>query len=190
MTPLRARHRNERDQDAAGDQDMTTTKTRKTEPSSPPTLDSVARKKLRTRLEEYRSLLTQQVAGEELTEADLTRVADCLEALGLPDFAWTRDCEAVQRHAAVKAKFRAAVEAEGPSRDRSLELAKEIDSMRARLAALLEQQRKAQAGIGKPAAYGNTLAQLEAEHPHAIGDIDTAVTLRLAELNRRKGDVS
>lgn len=168
------------------DQDMTVTKTRKTEPSSPPTLDGVARKKLRTHLEEYRSMLAQQVAGEELTEAHLSRVTDCLDALGLPDFAWARDVEALQRHAVVKTKFRAALEAEGPNRERSVELSKEIESIRARLMALQEEQRKSQAAANKPATYANSLAQLEAEHPHALGDIDTAVTLRLAELNRRK----
>ena len=166
---------------------MTVTKTKKTaEPSAPPTLDSVARKRLQARLEEYRSLLAQQSNGEAMAEADLSRVTDCLEALGLPDFAWSRDCEALQRHAAVKAKLRAAVDAESVNRERSLELAKEVNSARARLATLLEDQRKAQAAIGKPGVYAHTLSELEAEFPHALADIDTAVTVRLSELNRRR----
>jgi len=165
---------------------MTTTKTRKTEPSPPPTLDGVARKKLRARLEEYRSLLAQQAAGDELTEADLIRVAEILESLGLPDFAWTRDVEAVQRHAAVKAKFRTAVDAEPANRDRSVEVARELEALQAKLLALREELRRAQAGTIKSTTYAQSMAQIEAEHPHAVGDIETAVTLRLEELNRRK----
>jgi len=106
--------------------------------------------------------------------------------MGLPDFAWFRDVEAMQRFSVTNGKYRAALDAEPANRERAVELAKEVEAARAKLLTLQEELRRAQAGAGKSAAYGQTLAQLQNDHPQALGDIDAAVTLRLEELNRRK----
>lgn len=152
----------------------------------PPTFADIARKKMRERVEAYRSLLTRHAKGDPLTEADLSEVADLLELLGLPDYAWGRDTEAMQRFAVVEAKHRAAVDAAPAHQQRSVELARDVESLQAKLAVAREKLRRAQAGANKSEAYSRSLAQLASEHPHAIGPIETAVSLRLGELNRRK----
>jgi hypothetical protein len=165
---------------------MTTMKTRKTESSAPPTLADVARKRARAHLETYRALLRRHADGQTLNDDDLTTVAESLEALGLPDWVWARDQEALQRHAVVQAKFKAAVDAEPANRDRAVELTSEIESLQTKLMAKREELRRAQTGANKSTTYAQSLSQLAVEHPHVLGDIDTAVTLRLDELNRRK----
>ncbi len=166
---------------------MTATKTRtKFEDTPPPTFDSIARKKMRERTTAYRAFLKQQAEGEQLTESDLGQVADLLEGMGLPDFAWTRDCEATQRFNVTNAKYRAALDAEPANRERAIELAKEVEALQGKLRMLQEELRRTQSAAGKSAAYGQALAQLQNDHPQALGDIDAAVTLRLEELNRRK----
>jgi hypothetical protein len=166
---------------------MTTTKTRKTtEPSAPPTFGDIARKKMLERVEAYRKYARRAADGEQLNESDLSDVADLLAVMSLPDYAWPLHLEALRRHDAVAAKLKAAVDAEPANRQRSMELAREIEAVQSKLQALLEERRKAQAGINKPAVYHNSLAQLEAEHPVVIGNVDTAVMLRLADQEKRR----
>lgn len=164
----------------------TATKTKTTPPPAPPTFATIARKKMRERIERYRGFVKRQVEGEALDEADLVQVTDLLEGLGLPDFAWARDIEALQRAYASNAKFKAAVDAEPAARQRAAELLAEIATLRAKLQALTEEHRRAQAAASKSAAYSHTLEQLSADHPHLLGDIDTGVTFRLEELNKRR----
>ena len=165
-----------------------TVKTRKA-PSAdapPATFDGIARKKMRERLTAYRGFVKRQAEGEALSEDDLSQVADLLEGLGLPDFSWPRDVEAAQRFAVTSSKFKAAVDAEPANRQRSLELAKEVEVLKAKLRTAHDELRRAQAGAGKVAGYGISLQQLQHDHPQALAEIDQAVTLRLEELNRRK----
>jgi len=170
----------------------TATKTRtKSADTTPPTFDSIARKKMRERMTAYRALVKRQAEGEQLEEVELSQVADLLEGLGLPDFAWIRDVEATQRFNVTNGKFRAALDAEPLNRERAVELAREVEALQGKLRGLHEELRRAQAGAGKSAAYSLTLAQLQNDHPQALADMDEAVTLRLEELNRRKaGGVS
>lgn len=151
-----------------------------------PSFADIARKKMGVIVQAYRSLLARHARGESLEEADLSQVVDLLENMGLPDYTWVRDTEAMQRFAMVEAKHRAALDAVDANQQRSVELAREVELTQAKLRTLQEELRKAQAAIGKPAVYANTLAQMASEHPHAIGPIDTAVSMRLDELNRRK----
>ena len=162
------------------------TRAKPAEPAAPPTFADIARKKMRDRLQAYRQFVKRQAEGEQLEEADLATVADCLEALQLPDYAWALHVEALQRHAAVSAKLRAVVDAEPEKRQRSLELAKEVEVLQAKLRTLQEELRRTHAAAGKSAAYGQSLAQLAVEHAVVLADLDDAVTLRLEELNRRK----
>jgi hypothetical protein len=150
------------------------------------TFDSIARKKMLERMTAYRGLVKRQAEGEQLKEVELSQAADLLEGLGLPDFAWFRDVEATQRFNVTSGKFRAALDAEPLNRERAEHLRNEVEVVRAKLLTLQEELRRAQAGAGKSAAYGQTLAQLANDHPQALAPIDDAVTLRLEELNRRK----
>ena len=166
---------------------MTMTKTRTKSADTPPaTFDGIARKKMRERLTAYREFVKRQAEGESLSEDDLSQVADLLEGLGLPDYSWPRDVEASQRFAVTSGKLKVAVDAEPANRQRSLELAKEAEALQAKLRTLHEELRRTQAGAGKVAGYGQTLRQLAADHPQALADIESAVTLRVEELNRRK----
>lgn len=168
----------------------TATKTKTTPPPAPPTFAAIARKKMRERVERYREFVKRQAAGEALEEADLVQVADLLEGLGLPDFAWARDCEALHRANAANGKLKAALDAEPVAKQRVEELNHEIAALKQKLQVVTDEHRRAQGAAGKSAAYGHTLEQLSADHPHLLGDIDTAVTLRLDELNRRKAEAS
>jgi hypothetical protein len=171
---------------------MTTmTKSRRAEPSPPPTFADIAHKKMLERIEGYRRHLRRAVDGEQLNEADLSEVSDLLAVMSLPDYAWALHIEAVKRHDIVSAKLKAALDAAPGNRQRSLELAAEIEVLQPKLRAMMEEQRIASVRADKGSAYEYSLRQLESEHAVALGDIDTAVTLRLAELNRRKaGGVS
>lgn len=164
----------------------TTAKTRKTEASPPPTFAGVARKKMRERIEAYRKHVRRAADGEQLNDSDLSDVADLLAVLSLPDYAWSLHVEAMKRHDVVAAKLKAALDAEPANRVRSLELGKEIEALQAKLRTLLEEQRQAQARANKGGAYDHSLRQLEAEHAVVLGNIDAAVTLRLAEQEKRR----
>jgi hypothetical protein len=165
-----------------------TTKTRKA-PSAdtpPPTFGDIARKKMQARIEAYRQHARRAADGEQLTEEALSDVADLLAVMSLPDYAWTLHVEALKRHDAVAAKLRAVVDAEPANRERSQELRREIEAVQAKLKTLMEERRLAEVAVNKPGTYGHSLAQLEAEHPVVLGDIDTAVTLRLTEQEKRR----
>jgi hypothetical protein len=165
---------------------MTTmTKTRKTE-SSPPTFASIARRKMKERIEAYRKHVRRAADGEQLNEADLSDVADLLSLLSLPDYSWSLHIEATKRHDIIRDKLKAAVAAEPENRQRTLELTKDIEDLEAKLRMLLEERRKSQAGSSKSAAYGHSLRQIESDNAVALGDIDTAVTLRLTEQEKRR----
>jgi len=164
----------------------TVTKTRKTEPEAPPTFASIARRKMRERIEAYRKHVRRAADGGQLNEADLSDVADLLSLLSLPDYSWSLHVEALKRHDVVAAKLKAALDAEPTNRQRTLELTKDIEALQAKLRTLLEDRRKAEAGTSKSASYEHSLRQMEAEHAVALGDIDTAVTLRLTEQEKRR----
>ena len=166
---------------------MTTmTKSRRAEPSPPPTFADIARKKMLERIESYRRHLRRAVDGEQLSEADLSEVSDLLAVMSLPDFAWTLHIEAAKRHDITAAKLKAAMDAAPANRQRSLELTAEIEVLQPKLRAMMEEQRIASVRADKGSAYEHSLRQLESEHAVALGDIDTAVTLRLAEQDQRR----
>lgn len=171
---------------------MPATATKKTEkpdsaPAQPPvTFAEIAERKMRERIEAYRSLVKRHASGQAMESQDYERAAELLEQLGLPDYAFTRDAEAVQRHGRTHAKWAAAVENEPASRQRAKEVAAEVQALTAKLRALNEELLRAQAASSKSGAYAQTFTQLAADHPQVLADIDTAVRLRLEEINRRR----
>lgn len=151
-----------------------------------PTFADIAHRKVAERIETYRGLVKRQAEGESLGEADLTTVAECLEGLGLPDYSWSLHVEAVQRHATISAKAKAATDAGPANRQRSLELGQEIEALQAKLRTLLEERRKAESAANKGATYDHSLSQLAVDHAVVLADLDTAARLRLEELNKRR----
>lgn len=169
---------------------MAATATRKAatspQPVVPISFDEIARKKMRERLEAYRTFVRQYAESGTLNELEMEKAAELLDLLFLPPYAFMRDVEAVQRHNRTHSKWAAAVENEPANRERARQLNAEIAEVEKRLRALREEAQKANAATGKPSAYGQTLAQLAVDHPHVLAEIDTAVKLRIEEMNRRR----
>jgi uncharacterized protein YggE len=152
----------------------------------PVTFDEIARRKMRERIVAYREIVTRRADGKTITVSDMEQAGDLLDHLGLPGFAFERDTEAVLRFRAAAAKMQAAVDAVPAAKQRAEELAAEIEAQRQRLVALREEHRLAVAKANKPQAYVASVVTLENEHATVLGDLDVAVRLRLAELDRRK----
>ncbi len=155
-------------------------------PIGPISFDEIAAKRMRERIEAYRALVKRQAAGESLSESDAETGMLLMEQLGLPQYAFNRDVEAVQRHAVVRAKWDAAVANEPANRERAKQLAGEINEAEKKLRMLREEFQRANAATGKPGTYSNTLLSLASDHPHVLADLETAVRLRLDDINRRR----
>jgi hypothetical protein len=167
----------------------TATKSKATAPAEsalPVTFAEINARKVRERIEGYREIVGRQAAGEMLSVADMERAAELLEQLGLPQYAFTRDAEAMQRAKATGDKLQAAIDAQPANAKRAADLAVEIEALRRKLEMLREEHRQANAKATKGSAYEHSLRQLAAEHPHVLADLDTAVRLRIEELDRRK----
>lgn len=159
----------------------------KPEPAPQPiSFDEIAHKRMAERITTYRELVGRHAAGQTLSTGEMETIADLLDLLGLPQYAFTRDVAAMQRHTIVQAKTQAAVEAVPENKVKAIELAAKIEETRKQLQTMQEQHRIALAKSNKPAAYGHTLAQLASEHPTVLADIATATRLRCEELDRRK----
>ena len=104
-------------------------------PSAPITFAEIAANRLAERLTAYRELVRRHAGGEVLGVADMERVADLLDQIGLPQFAFDRDAEAILRHNAANEKYKAAVANEPAARERAVQLHGEIEEMQRKLAA-------------------------------------------------------
>ena len=152
----------------------------------PVTFDEIAAKRMAERLEKYRTFVSRQAAGETLGVADMETVADLLDQIGLPAYAFSRDIEATERHHHATAKYQAAVEAAPEHKANAKRLEAEVEKAKRQLAALVEEHRLALAKSNKPGAYGQTLALLANDHPHLFAPLTDATRLRVEELDRRK----
>lgn len=169
---------------------MATATKPKPEPKAVPaavTFAEINARKVRERVEIYRDIVTRRATGAVVTVDDMERAAELLELLGLPQYTFDRDVEAVQRFKAVTDKVQAATDAAPAFKQRAAELTGEIEAARKRLEALREEQRIATAKANKGVAYGQTIATLQHDHPHVLANIDDAVRYRVEELDRRRG---
>jgi len=152
----------------------------------PVSFSEIAARKLRGRIVAYREIVTRRADGKTITVSDIEKAGELLDLLGLPGFAFDRDAEAVLKFRAAAAKLQAAVDAVPAAKQRAEELTAEIEVQRQRLVALREEHRLAVAKSHKPQAYTASVVTLENEHPTVLADLDVAVRVRLAELDRRK----
>lgn len=155
-------------------------------PAAPITFAEIAHNRLAERLTAYRELVRRHASGEVLGVAEMERVADLMDLIGLPQFAFDRDAEAILRYDAVSVKHKAAIANEPAARERAVQLHGEMEEVTRKLAVLREEHRRAVAASSKGSSYAHTLAQLGSEHPHVLADLDVAVRLRAEELDRRK----
>lgn len=164
----------------------TAKRTKADEPAEPMTFEAIAHRKMGERIAAYRSIIERRAAGDPLTATDLEQAGELLERLGLPQYAFDRDVEAMRRHAMVQSKVQSAADAAPDHKARAAELGKRIEKAKKELAAMIEEQRQAVSKSNKPGAYAHTLTQLVHDHPHLLADIDTASRLRCEEMDRRK----
>ena len=164
----------------------TKTKAATVEAAPPPTFAEITARKVRERIEAYREIVGRHAAGETLTVADMERAAELLDQLGLPQYAWDRDVDAMRRAKATGDKLQAALDGQPANAQRAADLAVEIEALRRKLEMLREEHRKASSAASKAAAYDQTMQQLAHDHPHVLADLDTAVQIRIEELDRRK----
>jgi len=155
-------------------------------PAVPITFAEINARKVRERIEAYRGIVGRHAAGEMLTVEAMEQAAELLDQLGLPQYAFTRDAEAMQRAKATGSKLQAALDGQPANAARAADLTVEIETLRKKLEMLREEHRRASAGASKGTAYDQTLRQLAHDHPHVLADLDTAVRLRIEELDRRK----
>ena len=155
--------------------------------SEPVTFEEIANKRLRERLESYRAFVKRHAAGEVLKPNEMEVVAELLEQIGLPDYAFARDAEALNRYSKTASKWSAFVADEPAMRERGKALVAEIKEATERLNALRAEAHRIEIiGSGKAASYATSMNQLAAEHPHVLADIEVAVRLRSEELTRRR----
>ena len=154
--------------------------------AAPISFGELKTRQTRERVHRYRTLLGRHAGGESLSESELSEVAELLEQLGLPDTAWITDLEGLHRYDLAVAKYNAAADAVPEYLERAKTLAVEVEQLRKKLSAVAEEQRIAAAKVGKPAAYQQTLEQLQRQHPTALASLDVATAKRLDVLNSRR----
>ena len=137
-------------------------------PAVPVTFAEINARKVRERIESYREIVTRYAAGNTMTVEDMERAAELLEHLGLPQYAFTRDAEALQRAKVTGDKLQAALDGQPANAQRAADLAVEIEALRKKLEMLREEQRRAHSAANKGTAYEHTLRQLAVEHPTCL----------------------
>ena len=159
---------------------------KKTETPPVPSFEEIALRRVAQKLQEYRKIVATHAAGERLTVPQMERTAELLEELGLPDFAFVRDAESVNRYAAARAKHENAVAGNADAVATAEQLRLKLETAKKQVAELQTALHAAHAKTNKPEAYRQTLQQLEIEHPHILAPIDEAARLRCDELSRRR----
>lgn len=153
------------------------------ETTTPPSYAAVARKRLRQRLTEYRSLVEQAVAGQQLTEDQLGKVYDILSGIGLAPYTFERDVEGVKQHARNLAKWQEYRQREPADRERQQLVAEEIKTLTEQLNALRAEAHRLSMSLPlKAAGAGQRVNELMALHPHVLLDLDAAVDVRAKAL--------
>jgi hypothetical protein len=155
-------------------------------PVLPTTFAEINARRVGERIETYRGIVERHANGKPMTVTDMEQAGELLEQLGLPQYAFERDVEAMQRANVTRAKLAAAIEAQPAAAARASELAGEIEAMRKKLETLREEHRQMLARSIKGNSYEHSLRQLGSEHPHVLANLDVAVRLRIEELDRRK----
>jgi uncharacterized protein involved in exopolysaccharide biosynthesis len=158
---------------------MTTeTKTRK-KPEKVLTFEELNTKKLREKIELYRSEVARAATGEMLSEKELEAVGEALAFMHLPDLCWARDIQALR-------DYREAAAAAAEMAERRPELEAEAATLVAKVKQLEEELKQTRARLNY---CGNVSTQsqanqmrrkheLETVHPHLLADLDLAMNLR------------
>jgi hypothetical protein len=158
---------------------MTTATKTKKKPEKVLTFEELNAKKLREKIEHYRSEVARAAAGEMLSEKELEGVGEALAYMHLPDLCWARDIQALRDH-------REAAAAAAEMAERRPELEAEAATLVAKVKQLEEELKTARARLNycgnvSAQAQANELRrqrELETVHPHLLADLDLAMKLR------------
>jgi hypothetical protein len=164
-----------------------TTRKPRSQATPVPTFTEIAHGKMRDRIEAYRDYVARAAGGEKLPEADLGKVLELLEQMGLPDFAWARDVDAAKAFALAK-QDEQRMESERPAD------AARAKALSERLAALEVEMQGVrgelyQVAEWKPSKLVDVMRrqhELEAGHPHVLGSLDVATELRVKAVERSR----
>lgn len=156
-------------------------------PAAPTTLADVSRAKMIDALRAYRRFVQRAAAGEDLTEVELGEVANALDRLALPDYAWPRDVEAQREYVHNAEREREAVSQLPAAEARAAESTARIKALEDELRRVRDQHHadvdtlpRRIAGCGQKR---NELAML---HPHVFASIEAAADLRLRVKNKAR----
>ena len=152
----------------------------------PPTLEEAAAARLRDDLAQYREFVAEAAAGAEFHGPQLERVDALLGQLGLPRYAWQRDIDAHNRHRKLAADAETLEGGRQADADESHVLTTEIKHVERRLSQA--RSRLHELTVVRPQTITGLyqrLHELEANHPHVLGDIDKAVAMKLAAQQRK-----
>lgn len=156
----------------------------------PPTLEEAAAARLREDLTQYRKFVAEAAAGTQFQSADLDQINELLGSLGLPRYAWQRDIDALKRHRQLAADVESLEGSRQADADESHVLAAEIKHVERRLAQA--RGRLHELTVVRPqtiTGLHQRLHELEANHPHTLGDIGKAVAIKMAAQQRKAEQV-
>ena len=167
---------------------MTATATATTmmaEPQAVPSMEERLARRIRERLEQYRTAVTRHADGERFTERQLEQVAETLDGLGLAGSAWDADAQAIQQHRRLTEREAELAAAEEGNAAKARELRDEIAELEKRLGLLRgEQHRLSSIEPLNRVAVIRRLNELKSQHQHVLADIDAAVAHRQAALEK------
>lgn len=153
--------------------------------AAPVSIQDAAAKRMQERIAAYRKAVEDAAAGKSMSAETVEAVLEHLGAMGLPDFAWQRDVEAVRQMGRLAAEVEA-FEAERPAREKRVAtLLADIQ----RLEQSLKDARTEHYNLTHAAElrYVDRLRrqnELIAAHPQVFATAEDAARLRLAEKSR------
>lgn len=163
-----------------------TTATAKRAKQEPMSLEEAAAAKMRETLQQYRDRVVEAADGKAFYAAQLEIVDTLLSELGLPRYAWQRDVDALKHHRQLMADVTALEATRQDDADEAAVLNAEIKALECRRNQA--RGRLHELTTVRPqtiAAVYQRLHELEANHPHTLGDIGKAVEIKMAAQQRK-----
>ena len=149
-----------------------------------PSYGEIIRKRIRTDLTSYRSVVSRAAAGEQLSENEIVSAYETLGRLGYPPGQFEQDLAAVRDHAKHKARWSEFLAREPEERARHRQVEQELEELKNRINGLRAEAHRLSFGSGfKAAANLQRANELAATHGHVLADdLEQTVELRARAL--------
>lgn len=163
----------------------TATKKPAATPAAPVSIQDAAEKRMQERIAAYRKTVEDAAAGKSLSAETVDAVLGHLDVMGLPEFAWQRDVDAVRKMGELTAEVEA-IDAERPAREKRVTtLLADIE----RIEKSLKESRSELYNLTRvvESKYVDRLRrqnELIAAHPQVFATVADAAKLRLAEKSK------